>query len=56
MIQVNRGMFIRLLCPVTSLLLGDAVSSEGFFKGILCEVPFLGGAALLLFYSVGAVA
>ena len=26
------------------------------FKGILCEVPFLGGSALLLFYSVGVMA
>ena len=26
------------------------------FKGILCEVPFFGGSALLLFYSVGAMA
>ena len=25
-------------------------------KGILCEVPFLGGSALLLSYSVGAMA
>ena len=25
-------------------------------KGILCEVPFFGGSALLLFYSVGTMA
>ena len=26
------------------------------FQGITCEVPFLGGSALFLFYSAGAMA
>ena len=41
-----------LVC--NSIILAPTISC--YVKGILCEVPFYGGSALLLFYSVGVMA
>ena len=61
--QVTDETFhIYVLCPVRGLNLGRMemsylntvwLSYLTKIKGILCEVPFFGGSAFLLFYKVG---
>ena len=48
--------FVKRYYRIHKLFNGMTCQKSAQFKGILCEVLFSGGSALLLLYSVGSMA